>query len=104
MLDNMEEAQRIAPCFQGSESFGYNELLAVHQITAIAPSRNGKVLASASRDNTVRLWDATTGVWEQTLDDHGHCIDAVAFSPDDKVLASASVNGTVRLWDSTTGA
>jgi WD40 repeat protein len=73
-------------------------------VNAVAFSPDGKVLASGSYDETVQLWDATTGAWKQTLEGHSDCVKAVAFSPDGKVLASASDDNTVRLWDATTGA
>jgi WD40 repeat protein len=60
-------------------------------------------LASASYDDTVRLWDAATGAALQTFKGHSDSVGAVAFSPDGKQLASASRDKTVRLWDAATG-
>ena len=61
-------------------------------------SPDGKLVASASYDRTVRLWDAATGAALQTLEGHSDEVNAVAFSPDGKLVASASVDCTVRLW------
>ncbi|KAL9081420.1 MAG: hypothetical protein Q9159_007325 [Coniocarpon cinnabarinum] len=67
-------------------------------VYAVAFSPDGKQLASASSDNTIRLWDAATGQAQETLTGHLDWVCVVAFSPDGKQLASGS-NGTIRLWD-----
>ena len=68
-----------------------------HFVNSVAFSPDGSILASASYDNTVRLWNATTGQEVQTLKGHTGMVKAVAFSPDGSVLGSASRDVTVEL-------
>jgi WD40 repeat protein len=73
------------------------------KVNAVALSPNNRVLASASADNTIRLWDVISGNELRTLTGHGGWVKCVAFSPDGKLLASGSNDRSVRVWDVETG-
>ncbi|NES92202.1 WD40 repeat domain-containing protein, partial [Okeania sp. SIO2B9] len=67
-------------------------------VMSVAFSPDGKTIASASRDNTVKLWNLQ-GKELQTLSGHDDSVNGVAFSPDGKIIASASSDNTVKLWN-----
>jgi WD40 repeat protein len=73
-------------------------------VCAVAFSPDGKLVASASHDQTVRFWDSATGAARSMLKDPSGGVNDLAFSPDGKLVASVTSGPTVRLWDSATGA
>ncbi|KAL2884580.1 Vegetative incompatibility protein HET-E-1 [Ceratocystis lukuohia] len=74
------------------------------KVTSVVFSNDGQRLASGSADNTVKIWDATSGACVQTLEGHDHQVVSVVFSNDGQRLASGSADNTVKIWDATSGA
>ncbi|HZT82779.1 MAG TPA: hypothetical protein VFA26_21290 [Gemmataceae bacterium] len=72
-------------------------------VASVAFSPDGKRLASASFDKTVRVWDLASHKVERSLTGHSDFVYAVAFSPDGKWLASASKDRSVKLVEAATG-
>ncbi|KAJ5414868.1 hypothetical protein N7509_000202 [Penicillium cosmopolitanum] len=110
-----------SPCLQTLE--GHKDA-----VWSISWSPDGRRLASASFDKTVRIWDPATGqsistldghsegvtsiawIWDpatgqsiSTLEGHSEGVTSIAWSPDGSRLASASIDRTVRIWDTATG-
>jgi WD40 repeat protein/energy-coupling factor transporter ATP-binding protein EcfA2 len=82
----------------------HNRLLGHNmRVTSVSFSRDGRTLASGSRDNTIKLWNIRTGKEIRTLQGHNSRVSSVSFSRDGKTLASGSDDKTIKLWNVETG-
>ncbi|MBV9242410.1 MAG: hypothetical protein JO314_10415 [Acidobacteria bacterium] len=72
-------------------------------VTSVAFSRDGKLLASASKDKTVILWAVANKKALVTLIGHSGAVNAVRFSPDGKFVVTGSDDKTVRIWSVASG-
>ena len=68
-------------------------------VRAVAWSPSGQLLATASSDRTVRIWDGDSGREILVLHGHNDWVREVAWSPDGRGLATASSDRTVRIWN-----
>ena len=71
---------------------GHNDV-----VNSVSYSQDGRLIASASSDNTVKIWQQN-GRLVHTLTEHRDSVIDVAFSPQEDLIASASEDNTVKLW------
>ncbi|MHC5746560.1 MAG: nSTAND1 domain-containing NTPase [Nostoc sp.] len=84
------------------EGYDYSlEDFSVAKVIAYSP--DGKIIASPSSDDTIKLWNAMDGQFIASLEGHHFLIHAITYSPDGAILASASSDKTIRLWNGADG-
>jgi WD40 repeat protein len=74
-----------------------------HIVSSLALSKDGKILVSASKDKTIKIWHLKTGQLLRTIEGHKNGIYAVALSDDGQIIASGSADNTIKLWHLETG-
>ncbi len=72
-------------------------------VYGLAFSPDGTRLASASHDQTVRIWDIASQKELARLEGHTDLVVTVAWSPDGQTIASGGYDNTIRLWSAQTG-
>ncbi len=72
-------------------------------VNSASYSPEGTMIITGSRDQTAKVWDASTGAEILTLQGHGSFVNSASFSPDGTRLVTASDDKTARVWDAKTG-
>ncbi|CAO3632865.1 unnamed protein product [Cunninghamella blakesleeana] len=68
-------------------------------VNHVSFSPDGRYIASASFDNSVKLWDGSTGKFIGNLRGHVGAVYQVCWSSDSRMLASCSKDTTIKIWD-----
>ncbi|MDF5708528.1 MAG: CHAT domain-containing protein, partial [Nostoc sp. S4] len=68
-------------------------------VTSVVFSPDGKTIATASKNNTVKLWDLQGKELTKSILKYDAAVTSVVFSPDSKTIATVSEDNTVKLWD-----
>ncbi|KAL5218463.1 hypothetical protein ABZP36_019147 [Zizania latifolia] len=86
---------------EGSPRYALRATLTGHRraVSAVNFSPDGRLLASASADRLIRVWNSSDLSSVAELAGHGEGVSDLAFSPDGRLIASASDDRTVRIWD-----
>jgi hypothetical protein len=73
-------------------------------VTSVCLSPNNKfILSTGLVDNSIKLWDANTGLCLKTFSEHTSAVNSAHFSPNGCFVVSGSNDNTVKLWDVNTG-
>jgi len=74
-----------------------------NSVNSVAISPDGQTFVSCSDDNTIKIWQLSTGKEIRTLKGHSDSVNSVAISPDGQTVVSGSDDKTIKIWQLSTG-
>lgn len=74
----------------------------IANVLAVAISQDGKFIASAGKDNTIKVWNSDSGELLHTLRNHRDWVSSIAISSNN-LLVSGSYDNTVKIWNLSNG-
>jgi WD40 repeat protein len=72
-------------------------------VNACEYSPDGKRIVSGSNDNTIKIWDADTGIEITSICAHSSAIKTCIYSPDGRRIVSGAEDYTLKIWDANIG-
>ncbi len=66
-------------------------------------SPDGKLLATAGPDSTVKLWNMDNSQWIRTFAGHQDAVTSIIFTPDSRAIATGSMDKNIKLWNTANG-
>ena len=94
---------RVAKLWRRPRDVRRSNLASTDAVTSVAVSPDGKVAATGSADNSIKLWNLETGETTVALDGHSATVSSLQFSDYGDKLVSASADKTIRVWDPVNG-
>lgn len=82
-----------------SETYVLKQQSHQHEMTSVAYSPDGQLLATGGADAKVKLWNTGSGFATITFTEHTAEITGLTFGKNGMVILSASLDGTVRAFD-----